>query len=74
MAVLDAVACSSTPVAHLAVVFAPCMDGPIANSYLSLVTSFAFEIRGCMHIAVDTTMNVGYGISSGKTVRASVHG
>ena len=74
MAVLDAMACLSTPVAHLAVVFAPCVDGPIANSYLSLATSFAFEIRGCVHIVVDTMMNAGYGVSSSKTVRALVYG
>jgi len=72
--VLDIVACLSAPVAHLAVVLAPCVDGPIANGDLGSAASLAFEVRGLMHVAVNATMDTGYGISSGKTVRTSVHG
>ena len=74
VAVFDVVACSSAPVAHLAVVLAPCMNGSIAHSDLSLAASLAFEVGGCMHFAVDMTVNASYRVSSSKAVRTPVHG
>jgi len=71
---LDIVTCLSAPVTHLAVVVAPCVDGPIANGDLGSATSLAFEVRGLMHVVVDAMTDMGYGVSSGKTVRTSVHG
>jgi len=71
--VLDIVACLSAPVAHLTVVVAPCMDGPIVDGDLGLATSLAFEVRGFMHVVVNATTDTGYGVSSGKMVRTSVH-
>ena len=66
--VFDVVACPSAPVAHLAVVLAPCLNGSIAHSDLSPTASLAFEVGGCMHLVVDMTANASYGVSSGKTV------
>jgi len=68
IAILDVVTCLPTPVAHLAVVFAPCVDGPIANGDLCLVASLAFKIRGFMHVTVNATANTSYSVSGGKTV------
>jgi len=73
VAVLDVVACPSAPVAHLAIVLAPCMSSPVANGDLGLTTSLAFEVRGLVHVVVDAAANVGYGVSGGETVRALVH-
>ena len=66
--IFDVMACLATPIAHLATVLAPCMDGPIANSDLGSAASLAFEVRGLMHVAVNATIDTGYGVSSGKTV------
>jgi len=63
----------ASPVAHLAVVFAPCMNCPIANGDLGSTTSLALEIGGLVHVAVNTTTNAGDGVSGSKTVRAMVH-
>jgi len=71
--VLDVVACPSTPVAHLAIVFAPCVDGPIADGDLGSTASLTIEIGGRVHVAIDTATNMGYGVSSSKAVRALVH-
>jgi len=68
VAVLNVVACSSTPVTHFAIVLAPCIDGSIANGDLSLTTSFALVVRGLVHVAVDAAANAGDGIGGGKTV------
>ena len=65
MTVLNVVACPSTPVTHLAIVFAPCMNGPIANGDLGLAASLALEVGGSVHVVVDMMTNVGYGVSSG---------
>ena len=72
--VLDVVASPSTPVAHLSIVLTPCMDGSIAHSDLSPAASLAFEIGGCMHLAVNMTTNASYGVSSGEAVQTLVHG
>ena len=74
MAVFDVVACPPTPIAHLAVVFAPCMNSPIANGGLGPTTSFAFEIGGLVHIAVNAMADTSYGVSGGKTVRTLIYG
>ena len=72
--VFDVMACLSAPVAHLAVVFAPCMNSPIANGGLGPTTSFAFEIGGLVHIAVNAMADTSYGISGGKTVQTLIYG
>ena len=71
--VLDVVARLSTPVAHLAIVHAPCMNSSVANGDLGLTTSLALEVRGLVHVAVDVTANASYSISGGETVQALVH-
>ena len=71
--VFDVMACLSAPIAHLAVVVTPGMYGPVADCYLGSTASLAFEIWSLVHVAIDTTTNAGYGVSSGKTVRAPVH-
>jgi len=68
MTVLDVVACPPTPITHLAVVFAPGMYGAIANSDLSLTASLALEVGGLVHVAINATVDVGYGVSGGKSV------
>ena len=68
VAVFDVVACLTTPIAHLAIVLAPCMDGPIMDCGLGLAASLALEVRGLVHIMVDAAMNAGYGISSSEAV------
>jgi len=72
--VFDVVACLSTPVAHLAVVLAPCMNGSITNGDLGTTASLALEVGGLVHVAVDAMANTSYGISGGKTIQTLVHG
>jgi len=74
VAVVDVVACLATPITHFTVVLAPCMDSPIADSDLGPTTSFALEVGGCVHVAVDTATNISYGVSGSKMVGAPVHG
>ena len=74
MAVLDVVSSSAAPVTHLAVVLAPGMNGAIMNSDLSSMPSFAFEVGGLVHVAVDTATNAGDGVSGRETVRTPIHG
>jgi len=74
MTVFDIVTCPPTPITHFAVVLAPCVDGSIANGDLGSTASFAFEVRGLVHVAINATTNAGYAISGGKAVRTSVHG
>jgi len=71
--VFDVVACPSTPVTHLAVVLAPCVNGLVANSDLGSAASFALEVGGLVHVMVDAMANVSYGVSSGEMVRTPVH-
>ena len=72
--VFDVVACLATPIAHLVVVLAPCMNGSIAYSDLSLTASLAFEVGGLVHIAVDAAANASYSVSSSEAVRTLIHG
>jgi len=72
--VFNVVACLATPVAHLAIVLAPGMDGLIADGDLGLAASLALEVGGFVHVAVDTAMDASYRISSGEAVRTPVHG
>jgi len=44
------------------------------NSNLSLTSSFAFEVGSLVHVAIDVTTYAGYGVGSGKSLQASVHG
>jgi len=74
VAVFDVVTRLATPVAHLAVVVAPCMNGPIANGNLGLAASLALEVGGLVHVAVNVTMNASYSVSSGEVVRTPIHG
>jgi len=66
--VFDIVTCFTAPITHFAVVLAPCMDGPIADGDLGSAASLALEVRGLVHVAINATMNAGYGVSSGKAV------
>jgi len=63
--VLDVVSRLTTPIAHLAVVLAPGMDGTVADSNLSPASSLAFKIGSLVHVAVDVATNAGDGIGSG---------
>ena len=72
--VFNAVACLTIPLAHLAVVLAPCMDSSVANGDLGSTTSLALEVGGLVHVAVDAVTNAGYGVSGGKAIRTPVHG
>jgi len=66
--ILDIVTCLATPIAHLAIVLAPCMDSPIAGCNLGSTASLALEVRGLVHVMVDAAANVSYCVSSGETV------
>jgi len=68
VALFYVVACLTTPVAHFVVVFAPGMYGAITNGGLSLASSFAFEIRGLVHVTVDVTADAGDGVGSSKSL------
>jgi len=68
MAILDVVACPSAPIAHLAVVLAPCMDGLVVNGDLGLTASLALEVGGLVHVVVDATANARDGVSGGEAV------
>ena len=72
--VFDVVACPATPIAHLAIVLAPCMDSLVANSDLSSTTSLALKVGGLVHVVVDAAMNASYSVSGSKAVRTPVHG
>jgi len=63
----DVVARLATPITHFVVVFAPGMYGMIANGDLSPASSFAFEVRGLVHVAVDAATDAGDGIGGGKS-------
>ena len=71
--VLDVVTGLAAPVAYLAIVLAPSVYGAIADSYLSSLSSLAFEIRGLVHVAIDMTAYTGDGISGGELFRAAIH-
>ena len=71
--VFNVVPCLTIPVAHLAIVIAPCVDGSIAYSDLSSTTSLALEIGGLVHVAVNAATDASYGVSSGKVVRTPIH-
>jgi len=74
MAVFDVVACPATPITHLAVVLAPCMDSSVTNGDLGLTTSFAFEVGGLVYVMVDTAADTSYSVSGGETVRTPIYG
>ena len=74
VAVFNVMTRLATPVAHFAVVVAPCMNGPIANGDLGSAASLAFEVGGLVHVAVNATMNASYSVSSGEVVRTLIHG
>jgi len=74
MAFLDVVSGPTAPITHFAVVFAPGVNGTIANSNLSLAFSPALEVGGLVHIVVNAAVNTGDSVGSGKLVRTPVHG
>jgi len=74
VALFYVVACLTTPVAHFVVVFAPGMYGAITNGGLSPASSFALEVGGLVHVAVDVTADAGNGVGGSKSLRALVHG
>jgi len=68
IAIFDVVACLPIPVAHFAVVLAPCVNGTIANSNLSSAASFALKIGGFVYVVVDAMSDTSYSISGGEAV------
>jgi len=74
VAVLNVVTCSSAPVTHLAIVLAPGMYGTVMNGDLSPTASLALEVGGLVHVVINATADVGYGVGSGKSVQTPVHG
>ena len=54
---LDIVTGFTTPIARLAIVLPPCMNGTIANGDPSLASSLPSEIRGRVVVAVNATTN-----------------
>jgi len=67
VALFYVVACLTAPITHFVVVLAPSMYGVIMDSDLSLASSFAFEVRGLVHVAVDATTDTGDSVGSGKS-------
>ena len=61
------VACLTAPIAHFVVILAPSMYGTIADSDLSPASSFAFEVRGLVHVAVDAATDMGDSIGGGES-------
>jgi len=55
----------AAPVAYLAIVLAPGMNGAVTNGDLSFVSSFAFEVRSLVHVMVDAVANMGNSVGSG---------
>jgi len=74
VAVLNIMSGLTTPIAHLAVVFAPGMNGMITNGDLSPSSLFALKVGGLVHIAIDVATDAGNGISSGKVFWTPVYG
>jgi len=68
VAVFNVVACPAAPVAHFTVVFAPSMQGMIANGHLSVTFSFALKVGGLVHVAVDAMTDTGYGVGGRESV------
>jgi len=68
------VASLATPIAHLAIVFAPGMYGTVTNSDLSLLSSLALEVGGLVHVAINAMAYMGNGIGSSELFRTLVHG
>ena len=50
------------------------MNCLIADGNLGLTTSFALEVGGLVHVAINAVTNAGYGVSGGETVRTLVYG
>ena len=71
---LNVVTCLAAPVAYLAIVLSPCMNGTIANGNPGLASSSPSKVRGRIVIVVNATTDVGNGVSGGKAVRTLVHG
>ena len=45
----------------------------ITNGDLSLASSFPFEVRGLVHVAVNVVTDAGNGVGSSQAFRTSVH-
>jgi len=67
VALFYVVACLTAPIAHFVVVLAPSMYGAITDSNLSPASSFAFEVRGLVHVAVNAAMDTGDSVGGGKS-------
>jgi len=68
VAFFNVVACPTTPVTHLAIIFAPGMQGTVTDGNLSPTSSFAFEVGGLVHVAINATTYTGYGVGSSKSL------
>ena len=62
------------PITHIAVVLAPGMYGAVTDGDLSPLSSFAFEVGGLVHVAINATTYIGNGIGSSESLRTLVHG
>ena len=72
--IFDVLACLATPVAHLAIVLATCIDGLIADGDLGSTASLALKVGGLVHVMVDAVVDTSYSISGSEMVRTPVHG
>ena len=69
----NVVAGLATPIAHFAIVFAPGVHGTVANGGLSLSSSFALEVGGLVHVAINAMAYMGNSISGGQAFRTLVY-
>ena len=67
VALFDIVACLTAPIAHLVVVFTSGVYGMIVDGNLGPVPSFAFEVRGLVHLAIDAATDAGNSIGGSKS-------
>jgi len=74
VALFYVVTCLATPIAHFVVVFAPGMQGTVTDGSLSPSSSFAFEIRGLVHVAVNVATDAGNGVGGSESLQALIHG
>ena len=70
----DVMACLSAPIAHLAVVLAPSVESSVTNCYQGSASSFALEVRGVVHVAIDASTNASDCVGSSESFGTSIHG
>ena len=70
----NVVAGLTTPIACLAIVLSPRMNGTISNGNSGFTPSSPGEVRGRVVVVINVTANASNGIGGGKAVRTLVHG